>query len=168
MAVTTDIAATYRGPGRMMRALLARGRREDMALIFLLMGGILVFVALSPREARIAIADDSVPLRARLYWTGLMWVFFMPLAAYAVAALSRLVARLAGGRGSAYGARLALFWAVLAAAPVGLFYGIAQAFIGPSMQLTLITALWWAVFAWFWLTGLWVSETGTEAADGHV
>ena len=45
MSALTDIAATYRGPGGVLRRLLARGQREDRALAILMAGCALVFVA---------------------------------------------------------------------------------------------------------------------------
>lgn len=46
--------------------------------------------------------------------------FFRPLALYAVAGLIGLLCRLAGGRGSHYETRVAVFWTALVAAPAGL------------------------------------------------
>ena len=47
MAVTSDIVATYRGPGKVMSGLLAQGRNEVRVLMFALMAGLLIFVGLS-------------------------------------------------------------------------------------------------------------------------
>ena len=52
MAITQNISATYRGPGRVVRRLLDMGPREDRALAYLMAGCLMVFVAQLPRLAR--------------------------------------------------------------------------------------------------------------------
>ena len=52
MAVTRNITATYRGPGRVVTDLLAMGQREDRALAYLMAGCVTVFIAQMPRLAR--------------------------------------------------------------------------------------------------------------------
>ncbi len=47
MPVARDIAATYRGPRRVMRRLLAQGRREDRAIAYLMISCFLIFVAVA-------------------------------------------------------------------------------------------------------------------------
>jgi len=153
MAVTSDIAATYRGPGRVVRRLLQMGQREDRALAFLMAGCVLVFVAQMPRLARQA-HETGQELNMLMGASLLAWVIFAPLLIYAIAALSHVVARLVGGRGDWYGARLALFWALLAAAPVLLLHGLVAGLIGPGTALDTVGGLALGVFLWFWLAGL--------------
>ena len=86
----------------------------------------------------------------------------LPLLLYLVAGLSHLVARVMGGQGDWFGARLALFWSLLATAPLVLFYGLVAGFIGPGAGLTLVGAIWLAVFLWFWISCLRQAE-GQEA-----
>ena len=80
---------------------------QPVTLIFLL----LAFVARAPVLAGQAVADPTDPLPQRLFAAGLGLLATIPLW-YGVAAISHLVARMLGGRGSHYGARLALFWAL--------------------------------------------------------
>ncbi|MEM9552221.1 MAG: YIP1 family protein, partial [Pseudomonadota bacterium] len=117
MPVTTDITATYRGPGRVVARLLALGQREDRALAFLMGGCLLVFVAQLPRLAREAHLTGQA-LDMLLGASLMAWVIIAPLIFYLLAALSHLVARAVGGKGTWFGARLALFWALLASSPV--------------------------------------------------
>ncbi len=86
--------------------------------------------------------------------TLLAWLFIAPVMFYVIAALSHLVARLFGGKGDMYGARLALFWAFLAASPLILLHGLVAGFIGPGPQLLGVGAVWMVVFLWFWMAGL--------------
>ena len=87
MALTQDIAATYRGPGRVFARFLAQGRNEVRALLFVLIAGVLMFVASAPFQARMAQLDPEVPLQARLYWSAFFFIFIVPLLVYLFAAL---------------------------------------------------------------------------------
>lgn len=153
MPVTRDIVATYRGPRRVVARLLAMGAREDRALALLMAGCAVVFVAQWPRLAREAhLAGEA--LNPRLAGALLGWLVIAPLIFYLLAFLSQIVARLIGGRVTGYGARLALFWAFLAAAPVLLLHGLVAGFTGPGAGLSIVGAIWCGVFLWFWLSGL--------------
>ncbi|MGB0440580.1 MAG: YIP1 family protein [Paracoccaceae bacterium] len=160
MSVTGDIVATYRGPGRVVRRLLSAGPREDRALAIVMAGCVLFFVSQWPAAAREAhlTETDLTPLLSGLL---MGWVFIAPLGLYALAAVSHLVARALGGQGSFYGARLALFWAVLAVGPLTLLNGLVMGFIGEGAALQLVGAIWLAMFLWFWGRGLIVAETKT-------
>lgn len=153
MSVLRDIAATYRGPRRVIRRLRAAGPREDRLLVFVMAGCGLVFVAQWPRLARVShlTGEELNPL---LGGTLLAWLFIMPLVFYALAFVSWLVMRVLGGRGSGADTRLALFWALLASAPLVLLTGLMAGFVGPGPGLQLVGAAWLAMFCWFWLSGL--------------
>ncbi|MEO0865918.1 MAG: YIP1 family protein, partial [Pseudomonadota bacterium] len=58
-----------------------------------------------------------------------------------------------GGKGSAYGARLALFWALLASSPLVLLHGLTAGFVGPGIELQFVGFVWLVVFLWFWIGG---------------
>ena len=153
MSALADIAATYRGPGGVVRALISRGPREDRALAILMGACAIIFVAQWPRLAREAHLSGT-ELNPLLGGALLAWIIIAPLALYIIAALSRAPARLAGLRVSGYGARIALFWALFATSPLILLYGLVAGFIGTGVQETLIGIIWLAVFLWFWIAGL--------------
>ncbi|MDA7428837.1 YIP1 family protein [Primorskyibacter aestuariivivens] len=153
MAITQDIVATYRGPGKVLRRLLDRGQREDRALAILMAGCLVVFVSQWPVLARRAHLEQT-ELNPLLGGSLLAWLFIAPLVLYALAALSHMVARALGGQGSHYGARLALFWALLAASPLMLLNGLVGGFIGPGPALSLVGFIWVVLFLWFWFAGL--------------
>ncbi|WP_300019148.1 YIP1 family protein [uncultured Roseobacter sp.] len=157
MAVTRNITATYRNPGKALRGLLALGQREDRALAYLMAGCVVVFIAQLPRLAREAhLTGEELDM---LMGASLMaWVFIAPLLLYCLAALSHLVARLFRGQGSYYGARLALFWALLAASPLMLLNGLVAGFIGPGLELQVVGLAWLVIFLWFWISGLIAAE----------
>lgn len=161
MPVSTDIVATYRGPGRVMQRLLAQGPREDRALVFLMLSCSIVFVAQMPRlsrEAHLGGQDLNMLMGGAL----LAWLFIAPLMLYVLAGLTHLVLRALGGQGDGYGVRLALFWALLAASPLILLHGLVAGFIGPGPGLQAIGLIWLVVFLWFWLSGLRVVRKVTK------
>ncbi|WP_299983277.1 YIP1 family protein [uncultured Ruegeria sp.] len=161
MSVTTDIVATYRGPGRVMRRLLDMGPREDRALAFVMAFCIVGFIAQLPSLARRA-HIEGLELNMLMGGALLGSVFILPLFFYLLAWLSYLIARMFRGGGDSYGARLALFWALLASAPLVLLNGLVAGFIGPGPAQTIAGLLWVAIFAWFWLSGLRQSQKAVK------
>lgn len=148
-----------------MRKLLDMGQREDRALMFLMLGCGLVFVAQWPRLTREASFDDTVPLQALIGAALFAWLFWAPLMAYALAALTRILARLFGGHGTWYSARLALFWALLASSPAWLLHGLVAGFIGPGPELQIVGAALLLVFFSFWGICLREAERKPEAGE---
>ena len=178
MSVTTDIVATWRRPRQTMRRLLAMGEREDRAIAILFGACFLIFLSQLPvlsrkhalleaeRLATNAKASDQVvTLQAEMAITFFAWMLIWPLLLYGIGGLSRLAARVLGGRGSAYGARLALFWSLLASTPVWLFYGVVRGFIGPGLEQQVVGLLVVASFLSFWGICLRESETNPEGAS---
>lgn len=159
MAVTRNITATYRNPGKVLRGLLALGPREDRALAYLMAGCLIVFIAQMPRLAREAHINGE-ELNMLMGASLMAWVFIAPLMLYCLAGLSHLVARLFRGQGSHYGARLALFWALLASSPLMLLNGLVAGFIGPGLELQSVGLAWFLIFMWFWIGGLIAAERG--------
>ena len=171
MAVTAEIARSWRAPRAALRRQLDGGAGEDRALIYLVVACLLIFVAQWPRLAREAHLDPSVPLDARVGAALLGWMFMAPLIFYALAALSHLLARLFGGQGSWFSARLALFWTMLVVSPLWLFYGLVAGLIGPGAAQTATGLLLLGAFVIHW--GLCLAEaegmgaaTASERPDG--
>lgn len=156
MALTTDILRSYRSPGRVLRRRMA-GSGEDRALITVMLACALIFVAQWPRLSREAFLSGQ---EAEMLIGGAMlgWLFLAPLVLYALAAASHLVARLMGGRGSFFGARMALFWALLAAAPLWLLWGLVAGLVGPGAGLDAVGIVALLAFLWIWIAGLWSVE----------
>lgn len=164
MAVTRQILASWRRPRAVMRGLLAGGVREDRALVTLMAACALIFVAQWPRLARAAHLDPSIPLDARLGGALVGTVFLLPLVAYGLAAVSHLVARLLGGRGTGYGARLALFWSLLVVTPAMLLHGLVAGMVGPGPATTGLGLLVLAGFLFQWGNALLVAASGHPQA----
>ena len=176
MGVAADIVRTWRhGPQAVVAEHMARGPGEGRAFGFLMIGSLLVVVAQLPslsRDAAAAAMGQPVltPLARSLppefrsmdvfaAYTILPWLVIAPLLFYAVAFGVYGVSRLMGGRGTPFGARLAMFWSWLAATPAALLSGLTAALAGRSAA-DLTGILWIAVFAAFW----WLSQR--EAARG--
>ena len=153
MSVTTDIPATYLGPRKVFARLLSMGAREDRLLVFLLSGCVLAFVAQMPKLAREAHLTGQ-ELNMLLGGALLGIVFIAPLLFYALALIAHWLARALGGVGEAHQARLALFWAFLAASPLMLLHGLVAGFIGAGTALDSVGLLWCVVFFWFFASGM--------------
>lgn len=163
MAATEDILRSYRAPRAVVRAHLARRRSEMRVFSFLIAGLIVIFIAQWPRLSRLAYEHPDQPLTGLMVGTGLGLLATIPVF-YLMAAGAVLIARLIGGNGNWYGGRLALFWAMLAAAPLMLLQGLVAGFIGAGAQLGLVSLLVFAAFFVIWLAGLRVTQFETETA----
>jgi hypothetical protein len=158
MPVSTDIVESYLRPRAVFRRHLSLGEQEGRALAILMGACLLIFVSQWPGLARAAHEDPSIPLDARMGGALMGTLFLLPPIAYAVAGLSHLVARALGGKGSYYGARLALFWSLLAISPLMLFQGLVRGFIGPGPALTVVGLAVLAGFVTLWISALVESE----------
>lgn len=153
MPVTSDIAATYKGPRTVFRRLMGHGENEGRALAILMAGCAVFFVADWPRHAREA-HIDGVELNPVLGGSLMAWLFIAPLFFYLIGWLSQLVLRALKRSVSGFDARLALFWSFLAASPLKLLHGLVAGFIGPGPELTSVGLLWLVVFLWFWISNM--------------
>ena len=153
MPFTQDIAATYRGPGKVARRLVNAGQREDRALAILMGACVILFVAQWPRlsrEAHLTGQDINGLLAGALAG----WLLFAPLGFYILSWLLHLVMRVFRGQGPSFNARIAIFWGFLAATPLALLNGLVAGFIGPGPALTLVGVVWIGVLLWFWIAGM--------------
>lgn len=160
MSALSDIVATYGGPRRVIRRILAAGANEPRALVILMAGCAVVFVAQWPRLARQAHLEGQ-ELNPLLGGALMAWLFIMPLVLYTLALISHWVLKALGGRGQPFGARITLFWALLASAPLMLLWGLTAGFVGPGPALSLVGIVWVAVFLWVWVSGLFEVWRGT-------
>tara|TARA_B110000503_G_scaffold65073_1_gene102328 strand:+ start:59 stop:556 length:498 start_codon:yes stop_codon:yes gene_type:complete len=157
MAVTSDIMRTWRGPRAVMHDLLDQGQREDRALAYLMAACIVIFIAQWPRLSRLAAGFDGTgaeaPELSRLIaYEFLGWLMVWPLMFYVIAAVAHVAAKVFGGQGDWYSARLALFWALLATTPMALLYGLMAGFLGPVAGANLVGALWLLSFIVIWFS----------------
>jgi hypothetical protein len=158
MSVTTDILQSWVHPRLVFRRRLGDGPREDRALAVLMVACGLIFVARWPglaREAQLSTGQPDAPGLQTLLGINLFALLFMaPVIFYALAGLAHLAARALGGQGSGFSSRMALFWALLAVAPLMLLQGLVAGFIGQGAALTLTGALVGLGFLALWLVFL--------------
>jgi len=162
MALTSDILATYKGPGRVVARFLAQGRNEVRALLFVLIAGMMMFIAVMPYQAREAQLDPDIPLQARMYWSAFFYILIVPILIYLFAVLVWGVSRIARRQITGYEIRFTLIWAFLASTPVMLLMGLTAGFIGPGIQLQVLGLIWLVLFGWFWVAGLLRADGASE------
>ncbi|WP_102223123.1 YIP1 family protein [Acidimangrovimonas sediminis] len=162
MSLVGDIAESYRAPGRVALRKLGQGVREDRALAWLMLACFLIFVSEWPGLSRAAHLAPSVTFDQRLGGALMSTLFLLPVIAYALAALAHLVARALGGQGSWYGARLALFWAMLAISPLMLLNGVVAGLVGDGSGPRVLGWIVAAAFLWLWLGGLRATGRASE------
>ncbi len=189
MALVNDIVRSYRRPRPVFGGLLARGADDKTGLVFLLLAMALGFVSQLPGVSRrantpdpeldaaiIAERDDVRPIEGVEVPEGLVdakfqalmsaeimvWFLILPLVFYGVAMLGHLAMRAFGRKPDTTASRLALFWALVVAAPLKLLHGLVLGMIGPGSSLTLVGFIWFAVLMWNWTANLRVA--GAEAA----
>jgi hypothetical protein len=152
-----QVLAAYPDFRAAMARRLADPPREARLVGWAFLAGLIGFVAglpsVGPQAATLDTPDAMTAVLAGRLFAAL---FVFPLMLYLVAALSHLVARAFGGRGSFGSARLALFWAVIAALPILVASGVATALLrlaGGGMAAALaglVSTLSALAFAWIW------------------
>jgi hypothetical protein len=147
MAVTRDIVEAHLRPRRVMARLLRMGQREDRVLAMLMGGCIILFMSQWPYRARQAHFTGET-LTDYIQHDAVGLIFVLPLLAYGVAALLRLISRIFGAKADYYSARLAMFWALLASYPALDLAGMVKGFIGLGAANSIVGALWLLVFLW--------------------
>lgn len=158
MSVIAEIAATWRDPAASVGRLLQQGPREDRSLVILFAACLLLFMGQWPLIVRAAHFDPTTPIDAKFGGALLACVFILPLLAYVLAWLTHVALRAVGFVGTAHGARVALFWALLAIAPAMLLQGLLAGFLGPEhLAVRLSGLIVFGLFLWFWGRGLFVA-----------
>lgn len=153
MSVTSDIILGWRNPRAVLRQHLARGVSEPFAFSLLVTFLVLAFVALWPVMSRQSLLQPEVPMLQRMVASGLALLASVPFW-YGLAAVSHWVTKVFGGKGRHYGARIALFAALVCVSPAMLLQGLAAGMIGPGLQLDLLGVLVGLGFLWIWLSML--------------
>lgn len=147
------------------KRLLGIGPREDRAIAYLMAACFLIFVAQWPRLVRLSQGTDlpvgtPLPELDRLMAYEFMgWVMIWPLGFYVLGGLGYAGLRFIGIRFrrvevSGYDARLALFWALLAATPAMLLYGLLRGLNGDVLATNAFGVLWIGAVVFFWVQGL--------------
>lgn len=167
------IGRSWRDPRSMMAAQVEEGLDEARALFHLMLACGLLLLASLPgavRASRAIEADDPLSGAIAAYLFG--FLFVLPLLAYGAAALLRLAAKVFGGRGSFLAMRSALFWTMLAAAPVALALALLRVFAEAAPGaglLPMMTLLGYAgLGVWIWLLAGSVAAVEGFGSTGRV
>ncbi len=166
MSISNDVLRAWVRPRAVMRRLLDAGEKENRALAILMAGCLLIFVGQWPRLVRLSEGFDlpagaeASELSQLIAYSLVSWLIVWPLIFYIFAGITLILARAVKGRGTGYGTRLALFWAVLASSPAALLYGLLAGFNGETIGTQVVGAVWLAGFAWIWVQSLRESESG--------
>ena len=153
MTVLNDIIEAHIRPRQVMSRLLKLGKRDDRALAMLLGGCFILFMAQWPYRARQAHLNDTV-LTDYIQHDALGLIFTLPLLAYAFAALLRIFTKVFRARADFYSARLATFWALLAASPAVILSGLIKGFIGLGTMNSVFGFFWLIIFLWILVNSL--------------
>ncbi len=153
MGVASDILRAYRAP-RAVFADRLTGARENRALVILMVASLLIFMAQLPSAQRGAFYAPDVPFEARMTAALFRSLFIGPLFFYTLAWISQLVARAVGRKVSGLAMRFALFWALLVASPLWLFWGLIEGFSGTGPQASLVGSVALLAFLVHWTMNL--------------
>ena len=166
MSISNDVLRAWIRPRAVMRRLLDSGEKENRALAILMAGCLLIFVAQWPRLVRLSEGID-LPAGAEVQelsqliaYSLVSWLIVWPLIFYIAAGITRILARLFKGKGTGFGARLALFWAVLASSPAALLYGLLAGFNGGTPGTQAMGVVWLVGFVWIGIQSLREAESG--------
>ena len=149
MSVTADILESWLRPRVVVRRLLGQSRSEPFAFSLLVTGLILLYLSLAPFLAREAYFDPDSPMTQRMLAAALGMAALVPFW-YVLAALGHLLARFFGGKGSFYGGRIALFWALVAASPALLASGLMRGLLGLGGASDVAGFVTLGIFLAFW------------------
>ena len=153
MSIAALIAKTYVAPRAVIAKWLAAPRHEGRLLAMLIAAcaviclSVLPFLLAQPGEA---------PPQARVGAAIFAWLAVAPLAFYGIAGVIQGAQHLVGITRDGYHVRLALFWSLLAAAPLWLLNGAGMAMPSASIRqatgavalagvLALVIACQWAL-----------------------
>lgn len=163
-----SILRGWRAPRAAMAREVARGLSEGRALVHLMLACFLLFMASLPNAlaaARTLDIPDAVAGAVSAH--AFAWFALAPFLAYGFAALVHLAVRGFGGRGGFLGARAAVFWSLLLAAPLALAVALiaAAAEIAAPGLLPWLAPLGYAVLAaWLWFLAASLAVTEGFAA----
>ena len=152
---TLNILHSYLRPHQVLAQLLQDGKREDRALAILFTACSALFLMQIPLLAHDTVSGDMARALSYAFFVCMM---ILPLILYALAALVHLLARLLGGKGTWYSARLAVFWSILAISPLALLWGVVKGFYGDTLASSLLAWGGGVAFLWIFAGALWQAQ----------
>ena len=150
MPITHDIVQSYRRPGDIIARKLADGPREDRAIATVFGACAVLFISRWPARAREAHLEGA-NLERLISTDFYALLFILPLVLYGLAAVTHILALPFNPKGGWFSARMALFWALLASAPLVVLNGLVAGLIGPGVQLSIVGFIWVVAFLWLYI-----------------
>lgn len=155
MSTAQSILRSYRAPRKVIRGFRNAGADEGTGLGWLFAACFLFFIARLPSLSRTAhLSDGEVVMFGLIVGSFIGSLLLAPILIYALASLSHLGAKIFGAQGTMTDARLAMFWGLLASAPLTLFQGLLSGIIGAGAQANLVAILAFGAFLWIWINSL--------------
>ena len=153
-----------RGLGASFEAQVRQGLTEERLLFYVAFACLMAFVARLPTVLETSrSAEGQISTPGLVAGSFVAFVIFAPLFLYGLAGLSHLVSRqIFGGQGSYPGARMALFWSLILAIPLGLVWALVVYALRLTGFATVIEPLGLLVFC-FWL---WMWTSFVALAEG--
>lgn len=171
--IVDGIVRTWAAPRRAMAERMAAGLTESWALADLMLACGLLFVASLPgarREAAALAGATGEPMVAAVAAHAFAWIAVAPLAAYGIAALIHLVARVFGAPAGFLPARTALFAAMLAGTPIALGMALLNVLVDAVPGLLPVVGLlgYASLAGWIWLFSASLAEAEGFRATSRV
>lgn len=160
MSAIRDVLVGYLCPKKIARKRLAETASEGQALGYLISACLLLYIAQIPemvRDDMTAVSEHPLVGIAAGRLLGI--AVFAPLLFYALAGLAGLALRMGSNRVSWMRSRIALFWALLAVAPVAMALGILRGLTDAQFVLLPASIAVAGLFLLFWISGLKAAAT---------
>lgn len=158
MTLFPQILATYTGPRRVFRGLFATTASEARSLTYLIVGLFIAFAAMWPEASenlKVSMQDaEAFSGLSAMLFLALIFIVFFVILFYALAFISGKVLWLIGHKIADADARLALFWAFLAAVPWLLFIALLRVAEAGEQAENIGGVLWIGFWVLFWVIGL--------------
>ena len=147
-----EIRAAWSDLRGSIRAKRAQGAEESQLLFYVFLASTVGFITGLPSAVIQAQGlTEEGALTGVIFGRFFAAVFIAPLFFYGLAALSRGICRIFGGKGQYREARLGLFWALVVTIPVMIANGLAVAVLADApMLLNAVSLALTAVFLWVW------------------
>ncbi|PTX55849.1 hypothetical protein C8N43_0496 [Litoreibacter ponti] len=167
MSTASAIFRSYRAPRAVARSFRDAGADDGTGLGWLFGACILFFLAQLPELQRTAhLSGGDTPFFGLALGTFFGTLLLAPIVIFLVASVSGYIARAVGWGGTVTDARLAMFWGLLASAPLVLIQGALSGLIGTGPAASILALAAFVAFFWVWVNGLIALGTPVEAA-GH-
>ena len=158
MSVVSKVLYTYRSPSKVFALMYEQPVNEAKSLACLMGACLLTYVSQWPYLARQAHLEGS-DLQLSLASSLVAWLLYAPLLFYILALILYGLHRIFAGDKSSGQVRMSFFWALLAASPITMLFGLVRGFLETGIPLQVTGIIWLLVLAYFIICAL-ICTTG--------